>query len=486
MSEMFFDAASFNAGISLWNTSSVEDMSGLFSGAASFNVDISLWNTSRATSMSEMFMFSNDVNSEFNGDLSLWNTSRVTSMSAMFSGASKFNGDLSLWDTSRVIDMKGLFQGASVFNGSLSSWKTSRVTTMNSMFDGASIFDDNLSSWDTASVQDMFGLFHLALSFNGVLSSWNTSSVTDMKQMFSFASDFNGEIRSWDTSRVTDMSEMFFNAKRFNEVLCWNSLRVLSQTDMFNGSSARLLPYPECSFTRSPSKKPTLRPTSLPTVMPTFSVWSKAWNTRVSPLYGKFTSNLTGVNGTCPEGSKIVSISGSATDRIYQLSATCDDKRYTRLGPWGKQIENIDLKNVYCPEGFKGWNITHGLYIGRMGFACADQGLVVTIGNGEGNTANVSLLKNQSIIGFQVYYDSGTGIHAMSIEYVVFPATGPCYDSMGELTGNCPTTADYLAIVWGFLTIMGVAAIVGLIIRYKMKKRHEKDFLSNDAILPLK
>ena len=30
-----------------------------------------------------------------------------------------------------------------------------------------------------------------------------------------------------------------------------------------------------------------------------------------------------------------------------------------------------------------------------------------------------------------------------------FPATGKCYDSMGEPTGKCPTKDDYLAILWG-------------------------------------
>ena len=74
----------------------------------------------------------------------------------------------------------------------------------------------------------------------------------------------------------------------------------------------------------------------------------------------------------------------------------------------------------------------------------------------------------------------------MRIEYAEFPATGECYDSMGGPTGNCPTKDDYLAIAWGFLTVTGVAVIIGLIVRWIHRKRKKALFKQLDAILPLR
>ena len=48
----------------------------------------------------------------FNGDISVWNVSSVRDMSSMYYRASGFNADLSTWDVSRVTDMDYMFQQA--------------------------------------------------------------------------------------------------------------------------------------------------------------------------------------------------------------------------------------------------------------------------------------------------------------------------------------------------------------------------------------
>ena len=47
--------------------------------------------------------------SKFNADISNWDTSNVNDMRVMFKGADKFNADISNWDTSNVLYMSDVF-----------------------------------------------------------------------------------------------------------------------------------------------------------------------------------------------------------------------------------------------------------------------------------------------------------------------------------------------------------------------------------------
>lgn len=51
MSDMFFDAESFNQNLNDWNVSSVKNMRGMFFRAKSFNQSLDKWNTSAVTGM---------------------------------------------------------------------------------------------------------------------------------------------------------------------------------------------------------------------------------------------------------------------------------------------------------------------------------------------------------------------------------------------------------------------------------------------------
>ena len=57
---MFNYALDFNHDISVWDVSSVTDMSYMFSSADSFNQDISDWDVSSVTSMGSMFNDTDD------------------------------------------------------------------------------------------------------------------------------------------------------------------------------------------------------------------------------------------------------------------------------------------------------------------------------------------------------------------------------------------------------------------------------------------
>jgi len=281
MSNMFYDANSFNEDISGWDTSSVTDMNNMFNGASSFNGDISGWNTSSVTDMNNMF----NGASSFNGDISSWDTSSVTDMSNMFNGASSFNGDISSWDTSSVTDMNNMFNGAGSFNGDISGWDTSSVTDMSHMFAGAGSFNRDINSWNTISVTDMSSMFEETVVFNGNISGWDTSSVTDMSNMFSSTASFNGDIPAssgvlvrhgnidrWDTSSVTDMSNMFSSAMAFNgDINRWNTSSVTNMSGMFNGAS---------SFNREISRLNTSSVTDMSGMFEGASSFSNGWITQ--------------------------------------------------------------------------------------------------------------------------------------------------------------------------------------------------------------
>ena len=156
MSDLFYNAGTFDQDISSWDTSKVINMSSMFNGATLFNnggdISIGSWDTSSVTNMS--FMFSNAE--AFNKNIGSWVTSSVTNMSYMFNGATLFNngGSSSIgnWNTSSVTNMSYMFYGAAAFNKPISSWDTSKVTNMNSMFQGASLFNQNISGWDVSFV----------------------------------------------------------------------------------------------------------------------------------------------------------------------------------------------------------------------------------------------------------------------------------------------------------------------------------------------
>ena len=104
---------------------------------------------------------------------------------------------------------------------------------------------------------------------------------------------------------------------------------------------------------------------------------------------------------------------------------------------------------------------------------------------GSGSTDGMNLLSNESIVGLQVFSDS-LGIHVIRFDYAEFPSSSKCYDSNHEPTDQCPTIADYLAIVWGILTVISVASVLGLIVACIRRRRHKEEFRNLDTILPIR
>ncbi len=165
--------AAVDAGRSTWGntanlnyiiTTAVRDMNNIFENARLFNGDISLWDVSSVTDMSGMFQGSSLSKSRFNGDISGWDVSSVTNMTTMFTN-SAFSSDITGWDVSSVVDMSGLFNQADAFNQNISGWDVSSVTSMDFMFWNAGVFNQNLEEWKD----------HLPLDASGTYTGNKTS-----------------------------------------------------------------------------------------------------------------------------------------------------------------------------------------------------------------------------------------------------------------------------------------------------------------------
>jgi len=145
----------FNADVSGWDTSNVENMEGCFYISKKFDGDLSKWNVSKVTNMRNMFYGC----SSFKGKgLEKWNINTDENISInmvqMFGHCLDFNADISEWDVSRVTNMSAMFLCCGNFNKDLSKWKVSNVNNMASMFEGCTLFNCDLSGWDVKNVEN--------------------------------------------------------------------------------------------------------------------------------------------------------------------------------------------------------------------------------------------------------------------------------------------------------------------------------------------
>jgi gliding motility-associated-like protein len=243
MSQMFYDATSFNDNINHWNVSTITNMSQLFREAQAFNQDIGSWNVDMVTSMSSMFEGAASFNQNLNG----WNVDAVTSMSNMFYSATAFNGDVSNWHVDNLTSFRFMFLGAQAFNQDISGWQinTSSNVSLEGMFAGATSFNQDISfkpgggnnggdAWNTSMVTNMRSTFSGTIAFTQPIVNWNVANVTTMERMFSGNTTFNQDISGWSVDNVRNMEDMFSGASSFNQdISSWNVSMVDNMRGMF-------------------------------------------------------------------------------------------------------------------------------------------------------------------------------------------------------------------------------------------------------------
>ncbi|MDB2463830.1 BspA family leucine-rich repeat surface protein [Flavobacteriaceae bacterium] len=248
MSELFFEASSFNEPIGNWDVSNVTDMSGMFRNAVSFNQPIANWDVSSVTKMT--FLFEDAW--EFNQPIGNWDVSNVKKMTRMFRNAVSFNQPLANWDVSNVTDMSGMFRSAGKFNEPIGKWNVGYVTNMESMFKGASSFNQNINSWGTSKVKKVQFMFEGAASFNQPLDKWNLKNVSDFRGMFRGASVFNQSLDAWNMASASRLDYMFCNAHAFNgKIGNWNVSNVTNMRGMFEDATSFNQPIGNWKITKN-------------------------------------------------------------------------------------------------------------------------------------------------------------------------------------------------------------------------------------------
>ena len=207
MSYMFFSfyPISLNdlSDISQWDTSSVIEMRNMFSGNGNIP-DISQWNISSVTNMSRMFTSATNIPS-----LSLWDTSSVTDMNYMFIGASDTILDVPDWDTSNVTNMSGMFYSSQSLVINSENWDTSLVTTLQDMFYFSRDISISTENWDTSSVRSIDGMFRFANNITINTTNWNLSSLGDMDALLMLASNITIDISQWKLPALFSMRDAF-------------------------------------------------------------------------------------------------------------------------------------------------------------------------------------------------------------------------------------------------------------------------------------
>jgi len=129
-----------------------------FTSADSYKYGNTVWDVSSVADMSHMFEQNEGFNSWING----WNTGNVHDFSAMFR-ESIYSKDISGFDLGSCTDVSKMFEGAGSFNqGGIVNWDVSSVKHFNSVLFEATSFKQDLCGWgpdiyvSKPDVQDMF------------------------------------------------------------------------------------------------------------------------------------------------------------------------------------------------------------------------------------------------------------------------------------------------------------------------------------------
>ncbi len=96
----------------------------------------------------------------FDADLSSWDTSTIDNMGGAFNDCGAFNGDVSTWDVSNVTSFSQMFYNAKLFNQDISGWNPEKLTEAFMGFGNCSVFDQNLGNWNIENATMLYAMLN--------------------------------------------------------------------------------------------------------------------------------------------------------------------------------------------------------------------------------------------------------------------------------------------------------------------------------------
>ncbi|WEV58955.1 BspA family leucine-rich repeat surface protein [Bifidobacterium sp. ESL0728] len=211
-----------------WDVSQVTDMEWMFVNDYNLkSIDVTGWSTSRVEDMENMFAGDGAL-TEIKG-VSDFDTSQVENMSGLFNRAGLRSLDLSSWVTSNVTDLGNAFSYMPNLESiDVASWDVSSVTSMFSLFG----YDTKLTSvsvkeWHPDALETAWGMFGAATALTSLdFSGWkgHTSNLENLSMMFNCNGTEGSQLKSltgldgWDVSNVSDTSYMFANLPNLSEI----------------------------------------------------------------------------------------------------------------------------------------------------------------------------------------------------------------------------------------------------------------------------
>lgn len=281
------DVFSKFGGVSSWDVSSVEDMTGILEYTYE-GLDLSRianWNVSNVKVLDEAFygVLSNDyypvdltplatwgpklsnlesLNLTFAENrscesgcdfsaISNWNVSNVKTMEKTFyKSRIKDLSALDDWDVSNVENMKGIFEysGINTNNDGLGTlagidgWVVSSVKDLSNAFHRSNVVDlSALATWDTSSVENMSGIFsELELTNLQGLEEWAVGNVVTLNDVFADDTSLTNldAISGWEFENLESLDNTFrgISANDVTALKKWNVSTVKSMSGIFCGA----------------------------------------------------------------------------------------------------------------------------------------------------------------------------------------------------------------------------------------------------------
>ena len=156
-------------GLSEWNIRNVKEISGMFCRCESFDgKEIENWNINNGKIKSLNSTFKRCIN--FNADLSNWDVSNIEEMENTFEKCKSFEGKgLEKWNTKNLEDLYEMFVDCEKLQADLSNWSTKKMKDMGYAFERCEKLNCDFNKWKIdKKITDIDGAFDGCISLKNI------------------------------------------------------------------------------------------------------------------------------------------------------------------------------------------------------------------------------------------------------------------------------------------------------------------------------